>query len=75
MTKTIDAVFTNGVFRPLQPIAGLEDNERVRLTLVSDLPPDRPFAGWVGTMPDDEAREMVRVIEDEFERVDPDEWK
>ena len=75
MTKTIEAVFAQGVFRPLQAVVGLQENERVRLTLQSEQAAGHPFEGWVGTLPDDEAREMIRVIEDEFERVNPDEWK
>jgi len=59
----------------LQAVVGLQENERVRLTLQSEQAAGHPFEGWVGTLPDDEAREMIRVIEDEFERVNPDEWK
>jgi predicted DNA-binding antitoxin AbrB/MazE fold protein len=75
MTKTVDAVFAGGVFRPIQAVEGLPENARVRLTVVGEQPTGRPFEGWVGTLPDDEAREMIQVIEEEFERVDPDEWK
>lgn len=76
VTRTFDAVFANGVFRPLAPVPDLHENARVQITLSGDATlPERPFADWVGTLPDDEAREMIRTIEEEFERVDPDEWK
>ncbi|MEZ6233659.1 MAG: antitoxin family protein [Phycisphaerales bacterium] len=32
MTRTIDAIFVDGVFRPAQPLP-LRDNERVRITV------------------------------------------
>jgi uncharacterized protein (DUF433 family) len=34
-----------------------------------------PLASYVGTLPDEDAEEMLRVIEDEFERIDPDDWR
>ena len=75
MKKTIHAVFAGGVFHPVEQVEGLAENARVRLTVVGEPPTTRPFEGWVGTVPDDEAREMIRVIEEEFERVDPNDWK
>ena len=32
MTRTIDAIFVDGVFRPAQPVP-LRENERVRITV------------------------------------------
>ena len=29
----------------------------------------------VGTLPDDEAERMIRMRHDEFDQVDPDEWR
>jgi uncharacterized protein (DUF433 family) len=30
-----------------------------------------PLASYAGTLPDEDAAEMLRIIEDEFERIDP----
>lgn len=76
MTKSFEAIFANGVFRPLAPLPELRENDRVNITLSRvSAGATHPFADWVGTLPDDEAREMMRTIEEEFERVNPDEWK
>lgn len=72
--KTIEAVYANGVLRPLTPLDFLAENRQVTLTVT--VPADaRPLRGWVGGLSDDDAREMLRVIDMEFERVDPDDWK
>lgn len=74
MTKTVDAVYSGGVLKPLQPLEGLAENDRVVLT-VSTPPKPFPFSDWVGGMSDEDAAEMMRVIDEEFERIDPDDWK
>jgi len=33
------------------------------------------LAGWKGGMSDEDAKEMISIIEAEFEKVDPNEWK
>jgi predicted DNA-binding antitoxin AbrB/MazE fold protein len=72
--RTIEAVFANGVLRPLSPVDFLDENRRVTLT-VSVAGTKRPLEGWVGGLADDDADAMRRTVEAEFERVDPDEWK
>jgi predicted DNA-binding antitoxin AbrB/MazE fold protein len=73
MQETIETVYENGVFRPLKPVAGIADHRRVTITITSVEP--HPLADCVGIMPDEDADEMRRIIQDEFERVDPDDWK
>jgi predicted DNA-binding antitoxin AbrB/MazE fold protein len=74
MHKTIEAVYEDGVLRPVQLLEGLQENQRVLLT-VSTPPAPNPLAGWVGGLADEDAREMMRVIHSEFEQVDPNDWK
>jgi predicted DNA-binding antitoxin AbrB/MazE fold protein len=38
MTRQIEAVYENGVLRPLEPL-NLDEKERVRLTITNDNPP------------------------------------
>lgn len=33
MTRTIEAIYENGILRPLRPLAGIAEKQRVRLTL------------------------------------------
>jgi predicted DNA-binding antitoxin AbrB/MazE fold protein len=74
MVKRLDAIYENGVFRPLEPVEGLQNNHRVTVTVET---PDaaRPLDGWRGGLSDEDAATMRRVIEEEFEQVNPDEWK
>lgn len=74
MTRTIEAVFENGILRPLIPIKGLRSRQKVRITLETSIKQKHPLAGLCGTLPDKDAAEMLKVIEDEFEKVDMSEW-
>ena len=71
---TIEAVYAGGVLHPVEKLEGLEENQRVIVT-VTPTAGTRPLAGWTGDMPDEDAREMISIIEAEFEKVDPNEWK
>jgi hypothetical protein len=72
--RTIQAVYANGVLRPLAPVDFLDENRQVTLTVT--LPERRrPLENWVGGLSDADAGEMRRVIEAEFEQVDADDWK
>jgi hypothetical protein len=61
------------VLKPLQPLEGLAENDRVTLTL--EEAPRPLITDVVGIMPDEDAREMMRIIDSEFGSVDPDDWK
>jgi len=43
-SKSIEAVYENGIFKPLKPIKGLEEHERVRLTIE---PADESYSAQV----------------------------
>ncbi len=73
MTQTVDAIYSNGVLRPVRPLAGLPENATVKVTVESASP--RPFDGWVGGVSSEDASLMRRVIDEEFERVEADDWK
>jgi predicted DNA-binding antitoxin AbrB/MazE fold protein len=68
MTKTIEAIFENGVFRPVQPLVGVKEHEKVRVTFTA-AGSARPLAGWTGGLSDDDALAMREAIAEEFERV------
>lgn len=76
--QTIDAVYANGVLRPLTPLTGVSEHGAVRITVTSTVATgaaQRPLAGSVGIPPDAGAREMKSAIERELEGVNPNEWK
>lgn len=33
ISKTIEAIYEDGIFKPLKPVQGLSEHERVRLTI------------------------------------------
>ena len=72
--QTVDAVYENGVLRPLTPLTGVPEHGAVRITVTVD-EPAHPLAACVGILPDADADEMRSAIEREFEGVDPNEWK
>jgi predicted DNA-binding antitoxin AbrB/MazE fold protein len=74
LTQTIQAIYSNGVLKPVQPIEGIEENGRVMVT-VTALNGGHPLSGWVGGLSNAEAQEMVRVVEREFERIDENDWR
>jgi predicted DNA-binding antitoxin AbrB/MazE fold protein len=75
MTRQIEALYENGILRPLEPLEGVAEHSRLRVTLELEDGPAYPLASYVGTLSDEDAREMLRIVEDEFERIDPDAWR
>ena len=72
--ETLDAVYEDGVFRPLKPPTGLAEHRRVTLTVTCQAVPSS-LADIVGSVPVKDAQDMREIIEREFERVDPREWE
>ena len=75
MLQTIEAIYENGVLRPLQPLNGITEHARLKVTVEVEEPQPHPLADCMGIMPDEDAEEMLRIIEDEFGKVNMDEWK
>ena len=74
MTRRIDAVFEGGVLRPLEKLDGIAEHTRVKLTVETVSSDGDGLSACGGIMPDEDARELRRIVEDEFERVDEHEW-
>ena len=79
MVKRLHAVYEHGILRPLEPIDGIEENAEVELTLSIDLSIEKkgihPILRFAGILKEEEADQMMKAVDDEFERVNPDEWK
>jgi predicted DNA-binding antitoxin AbrB/MazE fold protein len=76
MTRTIEALYENGALHPLEPIEGVAEHSRVTITLNFEAAVHpHPLADLIGTLPDEDAREMRQAINEEFETIDADKWK
>jgi predicted DNA-binding antitoxin AbrB/MazE fold protein len=69
MQKTINAIYENGALRRLEPLTWLAEHAQVKVTIATEASP-RPWADCVGILPDEDAQEMLKIIDDEFEKVD-----
>lgn len=74
MHKTIEAVYEDGTFRPVLPIKGLRKHQRVNIIIETPLKKKHPLRELSGILPDEDAAEMLKIIKDEFEKVDINEW-
>lgn len=73
MTKTLEAVYEDGVFRPLTRPEGIAEHGRVMLTVTAEEKPSS-LADLAGCISPDDAEEMRAIVEREFERVDLRDW-
>jgi len=74
MTKTVEAVYENGVFRPLKRPEGIAEHRQVTLTVTAE-EQTSSLADLAGRISPDDAEEMRRIVEHEFELVNPREWQ
>lgn len=75
--KTIKAVYEKGVFRPLRPVRGMPEHQPVRIipeTKKDTGPRLADLQQFIGCLSHEEAEEMIRIIDEEFGKVDPREW-
>ena len=69
MTKAIEVVYKNNVFKPLGPVEGIKENEMM-VAIFSRCPSKKGLRDLAGTITHDEAREMQACIHEEFERIE-----
>ena len=74
MKATLEAVYENGVFRPLTRPEWIAEHRHVTLTVTAD-EQSSSLADLAGRISPDDAREMREIVEREFERVDSREWQ
>jgi predicted DNA-binding antitoxin AbrB/MazE fold protein len=68
MAQTVEAIYEDGVLRPIQPLEGVAEHSRVRVTVEAPEAALHPLADCVGILPDADADEIRRIIDEEFER-------
>lgn len=64
MTRAIEVVYENNVFKPLGPVEGIEEHERM-LAIFSRCPAKKGLRNLAGTITRTEARAMQKCIEEE----------
>ncbi len=74
MNITVEAIYENGILRPLSELEGVEEHDKVVITIEKVEPVRNPLLKYAGIMSDEEAREINQIIEDEFGRIDPNGW-
>ena len=72
--KTVEAIYEKGVLRPLKPLEGITENSRVTVTIEYEEIKPHPLLKFAGILSDTEAMELSKLIEEEFEKVDPHAW-
>lgn len=74
MTRTVRALYEDGVLKPLDSLGDLADRSQVRVTVESEESSSNGIGVCVGILADDAAAEMRGIIDAEFEQVDAGEW-
>lgn len=69
MTKAIEVIYENNVFKPLGPVEGIEEHERM-VAIFSRFPVKKGLRNLAGTITHEEAQEMQKCIDEEFERIE-----
>lgn len=80
MKQNIRAIYDDGVLRLLQPLQGVSDGQEVVIEVDDASFPEtaaslRTRGEWIGTLSAEDAEAMRNAIEQEFEQIDPDDWK
>lgn len=73
MKKIIHAIYEHGVLRPLEPLEEIAEKSEVELAIEYP-PPSPPLKDIFGILPREDAEEMRKIVDEEFERVDLNEW-
>ncbi|MCL4295159.1 MAG: antitoxin family protein [Anaerolineae bacterium] len=72
--QTLEAIYENGALRLLTQPEGLAEHSKVKITIEAEEAQSPSLLQFAGILTDEEAADLIRVIEEEFERIDPNEW-
>ena len=72
MTQTVEVIYEDNVLKPLEPIEGIKEHERV-VVILCPHPIKKGLRELVGTLTHEEAEVMQKLIDDEFEKIEG-EW-
>lgn len=76
MERVLEAVYSNGVLRPLEPL-NLSDNQRVMITIRFSAPeePDEALSAWqqvYGEFSEEDIAEVERIVLDRSHFMQPE---
>ena len=74
MLQVIEAIYENGVLRPLKPLKGFPEHTRLKITIEAEEVEPHPLLQFAGILSDEEAVELTHLIETEFEEIEPNGW-
>lgn len=72
MPRTIEVIYEDNVLKPLKPIEGLKEHERM-VVILYPRPSKAGLQKLVGTLTHEEAEAMRKLIDEEFEKIEG-EW-
>ena len=73
-TQTIEAIYEDGVLRPLQTLTGIAEHSKVKIIIEYQQTPPHPLLQFAGILSDEEAAQLQSVIDQEFEQIDSNGW-
>ena len=74
-TQKVEAVYENGSLKLSRPLQGIAEHAHVVVTVETEEVEHHPLGDCVGSLPTEDAEDMQRIIEEEFEKVNADEWR
>lgn len=69
MTRAIEVVYENNVFKPLGPVEGIEEHQKM-IAIFSRHPVKNGLRTLAGTISHAEAQAMQKCINEEFEKIE-----
>ena len=72
MAQTVEVIYEDNVLKPIEPIEGIKEHERV-LVIFCKHPVKKGLRELVGTLTHEEAEAMQKLIDEEFEKIEG-EW-
>ncbi len=69
MPRAVRAIYEDGILRPLDPLRGIAEHSEVKLFIRGAGQATR-LAESIGILPNEDAEEMIRIIEEELEQAD-----
>ena len=73
--QTIHAIYRNGLLNPIGSIEGIMDDTEVEITISPLKGAVHPLLRFAGILSAEDADSMQKVVEDEFEKVNLNDWK
>lgn len=73
--QTIHAIYRNGLLNPIGSIEGIMDDTEVEITISPLKGAVHPLLRFAGILSVQDADHMLKDVEDEFEKVNLNDWK